>query len=136
MVGFDAGLQRAQGSLEAGLGEVTFSLHGHTAELHDRLTAVPGAFRKLMKGMMRAIRDNRIIVKAFAKTAGRIDLFAEGPGEEWTLALPELIENKAGELTFAIPLKGAQLGSNDAPPKVRLTLVGEDGAVETEIALD
>jgi pyruvate-formate lyase-activating enzyme len=49
-------------AVEAGLGEVTFSLHGHTAELHDRLTAVPGAFRKLMKGMMRAIREDRIIV--------------------------------------------------------------------------
>ncbi len=99
-----------------------------------RALSIQGA--KIQRGEATDGSDNRIIVKAFAKTAGRIDLFAEGPGEEWTLALPELIENKAGELTFAIPLKGAQLGSNDAPPKVRLTLVGEDGAVETEIALD
>jgi molybdenum cofactor biosynthesis enzyme MoaA len=49
-------------AVEAGLGEITFSLHGHTPELHDRLTATPGAFHKLMKGMMRAIRENRIIV--------------------------------------------------------------------------
>lgn len=49
-------------AVEAGLGEITYSLHGHTAELHDRLTATPGAFRKLMKGMMRAIREGRIIV--------------------------------------------------------------------------
>ncbi len=46
----------------AGLGEITFSLHGHTAELHDRLTGTPGAFRKLIKGMVRAVREGRIIV--------------------------------------------------------------------------
>ena len=49
-------------AVEAGLGEITFSLHGHTPELHDRLTATPGAFRKLMKGMIRAIREDRIVV--------------------------------------------------------------------------
>lgn len=49
-------------AVEAGLGEITFSLHGHTAELHDWLTGTPGAFRKLMKGMMRALREGRIIV--------------------------------------------------------------------------
>lgn len=49
-------------AVNAGLGEITFSLHGHTPELHDRLTATPGAFHKLMKGMMRAIREGRIIV--------------------------------------------------------------------------
>jgi molybdenum cofactor biosynthesis enzyme MoaA len=49
-------------AVDAGLDEITFSLHGHTPELHDRLTATPGAFHKLMKGMMRAIREGRIIV--------------------------------------------------------------------------
>lgn len=44
---------------DAGLGEITYSLHGHTAELHDHLTQTPGAFHKLMKGMIRAIRDPR-----------------------------------------------------------------------------
>ncbi len=49
-------------AVEAGLGEITYSIHGHTPELHDRLTATPGAFHKLVKGMMRAIREDRIIV--------------------------------------------------------------------------
>ncbi len=49
-------------AVDAGLGEITYSLHGHTAELHDRLTGTPGAFNKLMKGMMRALREGRIIV--------------------------------------------------------------------------
>lgn len=49
-------------AVEAGLGEITYSLHGHTPELHDYLTGTPGAFKKLMKGMVRALRENRIIV--------------------------------------------------------------------------
>ncbi len=49
-------------AVDAGLGEITFSLHGHNAELHDRLTGTPGAFHKLMKGMMRALREGKIIV--------------------------------------------------------------------------
>ena len=44
-------------SRDAGLGEVTFSLHGHTQELHDRLTRHPGSFKRLLKGMVRAVRD-------------------------------------------------------------------------------
>ncbi len=48
--------------LDAGLGEITFSLHGHTPELHDRLTGTPGAFKRLVKGMVRALRDGRPIV--------------------------------------------------------------------------
>src|SRR5690349_7335172 len=34
-------------ALDAGLGEITFSLHGHTPELHDDLTRTPGAFNRL-----------------------------------------------------------------------------------------
>jgi pyruvate-formate lyase-activating enzyme len=51
-----------QRAVEAGLDEITYSLHGHTPELHDRLTGTPGAFKKLMKGMIRALRDGDVIV--------------------------------------------------------------------------
>ena len=81
-------------------------------------------------------KDNRIVVKALARTVGKLDLFAEGPDEAWTLSLPELLKNEGGHVTFAIPLQGSRLGSNDAPPKVRLTLVAEEQAVEAEIPLD
>jgi MoaA/NifB/PqqE/SkfB family radical SAM enzyme len=42
---------------DAGLGEITFSLHGHTPELHDALTRHKGSYHRLMKGLIRAIRD-------------------------------------------------------------------------------
>ncbi len=48
--------------MAAGLGEITFSLHGADAALHDRLTGRPGAFKGLMKGLVRALRDGRPIV--------------------------------------------------------------------------
>ncbi len=42
--------------MEAGLGEITFSLHGHTAALHDHLVQTPGAWRRLIKGLIRSVR--------------------------------------------------------------------------------
>lgn len=38
--------------VSAGLDEVTFSLHGHTARLHDYLTATPGSFDKALRGLL------------------------------------------------------------------------------------
>ncbi|MDP2312389.1 MAG: radical SAM protein [Pseudomonadota bacterium] len=49
-------------AMEAGLDEITFSLHGHTPALHDRLTRTKNGFDNLMKAMMRAVRDGRPIV--------------------------------------------------------------------------
>ena len=48
--------------LDAGLGEITFSIHGHTEELHDWLTGTPGAFKRIVKAIVRALRDGRPIV--------------------------------------------------------------------------
>ena len=41
----------ANGALGAGLNEATFSMHGHTPELHDYLVGVKGAFGQAMAGM-------------------------------------------------------------------------------------
>ncbi len=48
-------------AVTAGLGEITWSLHGHTAELHNELTGTPNAFRKMTRGIARAVRDHRMI---------------------------------------------------------------------------
>lgn len=47
--------------VEAGLQEMTFSLHGHTAELHNRLTQHKGSFERIVKSIRRAARDPRMI---------------------------------------------------------------------------
>lgn len=41
----------AEKIVKAGLGEVIFSIHGHTPELHDYLTRVPGSFEQLKRGL-------------------------------------------------------------------------------------
>ncbi len=50
------------GAVEAGLREVTFSLHGNTPALHDRLTRVPGSFVQLVAGLRRALATRGLIV--------------------------------------------------------------------------
>jgi MoaA/NifB/PqqE/SkfB family radical SAM enzyme len=45
-----------------GLDEITFSLHGHTAKLHDALVGTPGAFEQETKGLRAALASGRFIV--------------------------------------------------------------------------
>jgi len=50
-----------EGAVEAGLGEITFSLHGHNKALHEEMTAHPGSFARICKSIIRASRDPRMI---------------------------------------------------------------------------
>lgn len=47
---------------ESGLDEITFSLHGHTAKLHDALVGTPGAFEEEVAGLKAALASGRFIV--------------------------------------------------------------------------
>jgi MoaA/NifB/PqqE/SkfB family radical SAM enzyme len=47
---------------ENGLDEITFSLHGHTAKLHDALVGTPGAFVEEVAGLKAALASGRFIV--------------------------------------------------------------------------
>ena len=49
-------------AVAAGLREVTFSLHGHTAALHDRLTRAPGSFLQALAGLRAALAVPGLIV--------------------------------------------------------------------------
>jgi MoaA/NifB/PqqE/SkfB family radical SAM enzyme len=48
--------------LEAGLQEITFSIHGPNARVHDALVGVKGAYEEEMAGLRRALADGRPIV--------------------------------------------------------------------------
>ncbi|MCC6525787.1 MAG: radical SAM protein [Polyangiaceae bacterium] len=50
------------GAAEAGLHEITFSVHGHTAKLHDALVGTPGAFEEETAGLRAALASARFIV--------------------------------------------------------------------------
>ena len=49
-------------SLDAGLGEITFSIHGPNAKIHDALVGTRGAFDEEVIGLKRALADGRPIV--------------------------------------------------------------------------
>lgn len=49
-------------AVAAGLDEITFSLHGHTAALHDRLTRTPGSFVQAMAALRRALATAGLVV--------------------------------------------------------------------------
>ncbi len=48
--------------IEAGLQEITFSIHGPNARIHDALVGVKGAYEEEMGGLRRALKDGRPIV--------------------------------------------------------------------------
>lgn len=48
--------------LDAGLDEITFSIHGHNAKVHDALVGVPGAFEEEVEGLRMALEDGRPII--------------------------------------------------------------------------
>jgi len=58
-----------QKSVEYGLNEVLFSLHGPTNEIHDGMTGIKGSFRKVMRGIDKALelgvllRINTVVTK-------------------------------------------------------------------------
>ncbi len=52
----------ARQAAAAGLCEVTFSMHGHTHELHDHLVGVKGAFEQSLRGMANLQRTGRVVV--------------------------------------------------------------------------
>lgn len=49
-------------SLDAGLSEITFSIHGPNARIHDALVGTKGAFEEEVKGLRHALADGRPIV--------------------------------------------------------------------------
>ncbi|RLB47349.1 MAG: hypothetical protein DRJ42_25570 [Deltaproteobacteria bacterium] len=49
-------------AIDAGLGEITFSIHGPNARIHDALVGVKGAFDEEVEGLRHALADGRVIV--------------------------------------------------------------------------
>lgn len=49
-------------SIDAGLGEITFSIHGVNARIHDALVGSKGAFDQEIKGLQNALDDGRVII--------------------------------------------------------------------------
>jgi DsbC/DsbD-like thiol-disulfide interchange protein len=73
----------------------------------------------------------RIIVEITAPAAAPLDLFAEGPAEDWALPLPEPIPGAPpGRRWFAFDLDGVPPGVDATGARLRFTLVSDGNAVE------
>lgn len=68
--------------ISAWLDEVTFSLHGHSAKLHDYLTATPGSFEKALKWLI-------ILKKFYPKVIINIDIVVCKVNVDY---LPEIVK--------------------------------------------
>ena len=73
--------------VKAGLTNVVFSIHGHTAELHDKLTRAEGSFAQLTKGLdnfrklgFKNIGSNTTIVKQNYEVLPAIGRFLSAQG--------------------------------------------------------
>ncbi len=79
----------------------------------------------------------RVIIDVTAPHGGEVDLFAEGPTPQWSLPLPEPVENgPAGARRFAFDIDGVPPGASIAGAQIKLTLVAGNDAIEVTTHLD
>lgn len=104
----------AKKTIESGITEIIFSIHGHTSQLHDSLTQAKGSFKQLLKGLkniksfnFKKIGSNTTIVKQNYKLLPKIGKLIYNLG----------IRN--AEFIFVDPTRGgAYENFNDLVPEI------------------
>lgn len=90
-------------SIDCGLNEVLFSLHGSCEEVHDGMTGVKGSYRKIRKAIDHAmklgvfIRINTVVAKDNYKDIPKIAELANQINPECFNFLPFRLENTASQ---------------------------------------
>jgi DsbC/DsbD-like thiol-disulfide interchange protein len=80
---------------------------------------------------------SRVVVEVAAPDGAPLDLFVEGPTDDWALPLPELLADAApGRRRFSFELDGLPPGATVAGATLRFTLISGDNAIEVTTALD
>jgi len=79
----------------------------------------------------------RIIVDVAAPAGAALDLFAEGPTDQWALPLPAAVAGAPGGMQrFAFELDGAPPGVKYEGATINLTAITDGDAIEVPIHLD
>jgi DsbC/DsbD-like thiol-disulfide interchange protein len=79
----------------------------------------------------------RVIVDVAAPAAASLDLFVEGPTDDWALPLPEPIPGASpGLRRFAFELDGVPPGADAIGAHLRFTLVSGENAIEVTTVLE
>jgi DsbC/DsbD-like thiol-disulfide interchange protein len=81
--------------------------------------------------------DARVLIDVAAPPGATVDLFAEGPTEQWSLPLPVAVDGAASGLQrFVLELDGAPPGAKYEGALISLTAVTDGDAIEVPIHLD
>jgi DsbC/DsbD-like thiol-disulfide interchange protein len=79
----------------------------------------------------------RVVVEVAAPDGAPLDLFVEGPTDEWALPLPEPVAGSApGRRRYSFELDGLPPGATAAGATLRFTLVSGDKAIEVTTILE
>jgi DsbC/DsbD-like thiol-disulfide interchange protein len=120
--------------------KMTITSSPSNARLAAALESVPKP-AKIGNGdlAIRAVRrdgDKTIFVDAKVPKDGRVDLFVEGPTQDWALPLPKAIETPAtGLWRFAFDLDGLPAGVRASGSTLKFTLVSPDRSYEYDVKL-
>jgi DsbC/DsbD-like thiol-disulfide interchange protein len=78
-----------------------------------------------------------VLVDVVAPDAKTVNLFVEGPTQDWALPVPKLLEpSPPGVKRFSFELDGVPPGTNPEGAALKLTLVGGERSYEFNINLD
>jgi len=107
------------------------------AEARVPLAPKPGdTVPRVIGSKLQPGKPPQALIEVAVASGKSIDLFAEGPTGDWALPLPKLVEHKGGRARFSLTLEGAPTGTGPIPPKLRLTLISGNDAIESLVPLD
>jgi DsbC/DsbD-like thiol-disulfide interchange protein len=79
----------------------------------------------------------RLLIDVAAPPGAAVDLFAEGPTDQWALPLPVAVDGApSGQQRFMLELDGAPPGGKYTGTRINLTAVTDRDAIEVPVPLD
>jgi DsbC/DsbD-like thiol-disulfide interchange protein len=79
----------------------------------------------------------RLLIDVAAPAGAAVDLFAEGPTDQWALPLPAAVDGApSGQQRFMLELDGAPPGGKYTDTRINLTAVTDGDAIEVPVPLD
>jgi DsbC/DsbD-like thiol-disulfide interchange protein len=79
----------------------------------------------------------RLLIDVAAPAGAAVDLFAEGPTDQWAMPLPVAVDGApSGLKRFMLELDGAPPGGKYEGTRINLTAVADGDAIEVQVPLD
>ena len=101
-----------------------------------RAATLGGAGPLAVRSVKHEPGTSRVVVEVAAPEGPPLDLFVEGPSEDWALPLPEPVADASGPRRFYFELDGLPPGASAAGATLRFTLISGDNAIEVTTVLD